>query len=390
MLSSMISPTPRDSFLRNLDRLECGHITIEMPDGKTRVFQGAAPGPAAVLALRDWRVIGNLALHGDIGFAEDYREGLWDTQNLQDLLSLALANEKAIDAFIFGSLPARALARLGNMLRINTLRGSRRNISAHYDLGNDFYRLWLDPTMTYSSAVFGAENQTLAAAQTAKYDRLIGGLGTGSGDVLEIGCGWGGFAARALEKGDYNVKGITLSARQKEYADAHLQGRATIALEDYRHQEGRYDGIVSIEMFEAVGEQYWKTYFDKIAHLLKKGGQAMIQTITIADSRFDRYRESGDFIRKFIFPGGMLPSPSRFAAAAEAAGLRVTGRFDFGQDYARTLEIWLASFDAAKPAVLAQGYDEKFIRMWRFYLAACIAGFRTGRTDVMQVGLSHA
>lgn len=386
----MISSTATDSFLRNLDRLECGHITIETPDGKTRVFEGTAPGPAAVLSLRDWRVIGNLAVHGDIGFAEDYREGLWDTRNLQDLLSLALANEKAIDAFIFGSMPARVLARLSNLLRINTLRGSKRNISAHYDLGNDFYRLWLDPTMTYSSAIFKNGEQDLRQAQLAKYDRLIDGTHSTSGKVLEIGCGWGGFAARALERGDYAVKGITLSARQKEYADAHLNGRADIVLEDYRHQQGTYDSIVSIEMFEAVGEQYWPAYFEKIAQLLKKGGHAMIQTITIADSRFARYRESGDFIRKFIFPGGMLPSPSRFAAAANAAGLRVTDRFDFGQDYARTLEMWLENFDKAKPQVLAQGYDEKFIRMWRFYLAACIAGFRTGRTDVMQVGLAHA
>lgn len=385
----MISAITNDSFMRKLDNLECGEVTLKTPDGKTRVFAGRKPGPSAVLALRDWRVIGNLAINGDIGFAEDYREGLWDTHNLQDLLSLALANEKSIDAFIFGSLPARALARFSNLLRLNTLRGSKRNISAHYDLGNDFYALWLDPSMTYSSAIFSG-GETLWQAQMAKYDRLIDGTGRKSGKMLEIGCGWGGFAARALEKGDFGIKGITLSARQKEYADAHLKGGAEIALEDYRHQQGIYDSIVSIEMFEAVGEQYWKPYFDKISSLLKKGGTAMVQTITIAESRFERYRQSGDFIRKHIFPGGMLPSPERFEDAASRSGLRVNDRFEFGQDYARTLEMWLHAFDAAKPEVLALGYDEKFIRMWRFYLAACIAGFRTKRTDVMQFGLRHA
>jgi cyclopropane-fatty-acyl-phospholipid synthase len=386
----MISAKISDTFLRKLDALEYGQMTLKTPDGKTRIFSGSNPGPSAILAVRDWRVIGNLAINGDIGFAEDYRDGLWDTQNLQDLLSLALVNEKAVDAFIFGSLPARALARFSNLLRLNTLRGSRRNISAHYDLGNDFYRLWLDSSMTYSSAIFSGGGQGLFQAQQGKYDRLIEGLGKNSGSVLEIGCGWGGFAARALERGDYAVKGITLSARQKEYADGHLRGRATVALEDYRHQEGSYDGIISIEMFEAVGQQYWKAYFDKIASLLKKGGTAMIQTITIADDRFARYRQSGDFIRKFIFPGGMLPSPERFTASAAASGLRVTDRLDFGQDYARTLQMWLDSFDDVRPQVASLGYDERFIRMWRFYLAACIAGFRTGRTDVMQIGLSHA
>lgn len=386
----MLTSAVKDSFLKKLDYLECGRFELETPDGKKRIFEGRKPGPNAILALRDWRVISNLAVNGDIGFAEDYREGLWDTRNLQDLLSLALANEKSIDAFIFGSLPARVFSRLANMLRINTLKGSRRNISAHYDLGNEFYQLWLDPGMTYSSAIFQTPTQSLTSAQDAKYDRLLDRMNAKSGSVLEIGCGWGGFAERALNRGDFDIKGITLSQRQKEFADLRLQNRAQISLEDYRHQQGKFDSIVSIEMFEAVGEQYWKTYFDKVSGLLREGGKALIQTITIADDRFERYRDSGDFIRKHIFPGGMLPSPDRFATAAAQSGLRVTDRFDFGQDYARTLEIWLDTFDTRKSDVLQLGYDERFIRMWRFYLAACIAGFRTGRTNVMQVELQHA
>lgn len=386
----MLTSAVKDNFLKKLDYLECGRFELETPDGKKRVFEGRKPGPNAILALRDWRVISNLAVNGDIGFAEDYREGLWDTRNLQDLLSLALANEKSIDAFIFGSLPARVFSRLANILRINTLEGSKRNISAHYDLGNEFYQLWLDPGMTYSSAIFQTASQNLCAAQDAKYDRLIDRMNAKSGSILEIGCGWGGFAERASNRGDFDIKGITLSQRQKEFAGARLQASAKIALEDYRHQQGKFDNIVSIEMFEAVGEQYWKTYFDKISSLLNQGGKALIQTITIAEDRFERYRDSSDFIRKHIFPGGMLPSPNRFAAAAAGSGLRVADRFDFGQDYARTLEIWLDTFDTRKTDVLNLGYDERFIRMWRFYLAACIAGFRTGRTNVMQVELQHA
>jgi cyclopropane-fatty-acyl-phospholipid synthase len=382
-------PHVKDRFLKTLDRIECGSVRLVLPNGQTHVFEGRRPGPAASLSVGDWRVIGNLAVNGDIGFAEDYRAGLWDTDNLQNLLSLALANENAVDSFIFGSLPARVWMRFSDLLRRNSRAGSRRNISAHYDLGNDFYSLWLDKSMTYSSAIFKG-SESLEAAQNAKYDRLIDRLDAKSGSLLEIGCGWGGFAARAVERGDFSLKGITLSERQKAYAAARAGNSAHIALEDYRDQQGVYDNIVSIEMFEAVGQQYWKTYFDKVVSLLKKNGRALIQTITIADDRFDRYQGSGDFIRKHIFPGGFLPSPAAFETAAARSGLIVTDRFDFGMDYARTLNIWLANFDAKKDAVQALGYDESFIRMWRFYLAACIAGFRTDRTGVMQVELRHA
>lgn len=386
----MLAQKTADTFLKKLDLIEQGRIELVTPDGHSRIFEGKSPGPSARLDVRDWRVMTNLALNGDIGFAEDYRAGLWDTGNLQDLLSLAMINEKSIDAFIFGGLPSRVLARLANLLRGNTLSGSRRNIRAHYDLGNNFYALWLDRTMTYSSGIFPTGNEGLEDAQRAKYNRILDRLGKSSGSMLEIGCGWGGFASHALNRGDFDMKGITLSQRQSDYAQAVLDGKADIALEDYRIQEGKYDNIVSIEMFEAVGFEHWKTFFDKVSTMLNRGGRAVIQTITIEDSRFERYRASGDFIRKHIFPGGLLPSPERFRVAAAQSGLRVENTFEFGDAYATTLEKWLTNFDARESDIRALGYDSAFIRMWRFYLAACIAGFRTRRTNVMQVELSHA
>lgn len=379
-----------DQFLKKLDNLEYGRFELTTPDGRTRVFEGRQPGSAARLSLHDWRVVANLAVRGDIGFAEDYKAGLWETACLPDLLSLAMENDRVIDGYIFGSSGMQLMARLSQLLRLNTVSGSKKNISAHYDLGNDFYNLWLDPSMTYSSAIFANPDENLETAQMRKYDRIIDRLGSSAGRILEIGCGWGGFAARAADRGAGFVKGVTLSEKQRSYAAQRLGGKAQIALEDYRHQNGVFDHIVSIEMFEAVGERYWPMYFEKVSSLLRRGGKAVIQTITIEDSRFEKYRQSGDFIRSYIFPGGMLPSPARFRAEAEKAGFVMTDRFDFGKDYATTLERWLHNFDARRDDIAALGYDEGFMRMWRFYLAACIAGFRTGRTDVMQVELQHA
>jgi cyclopropane-fatty-acyl-phospholipid synthase len=271
----------------------------------------------------------------------------------------------------------------------NTLKGSRKNIHAHYDLGNDFYKLWLDQTMTYSSAIFHDQNDDLEKAQHSKYDRIINRLGA-SGRVLEIGCGWGGFAERALQTRDYAIKGLTISNEQHAFATERLGQKAEIALEDYRLQTGRYDNIVSIEMFEAVGENYWPLYFNKLKSLLADNGKALVQTITIGEDYFDRYRQGGDAIRTFIFPGGMLPSPKRFEEESVKAGFKLTDAFAFGQDYARTLELWLERFEERLGEVRALGFDEKFIRMWRFYLTSCIASFKIGRTNVMQMELQHA
>ena len=386
----MLAQLTSDQLFRRLDHLDTGTLKLTTPDGKTRVFEGKNPGESASIELRDWRVVSNMVRKGDIGFAEDYRAGNWETDNLTALTTLGLVNRRALDRLVTGNNFSRTLSMLSYLLRLNSLKGSKKNIHAHYDLGNDFYKLWLDPSMTYSAAIFQDQNEPLEHAQHNKYDRILDRLNQSSGSLLEVGCGWGGFAERAQDKGDFGIKGVTLSEEQHDYARARLGTKANIALEDYRHQEGKYDNIVSIEMFEAVGERYWQTYFGKIGSLLNKNGKAVIQTITMNDQDFPRYRRGGDFIRSYIFPGGMLPSPSRFRDEVSKSGLKSENEFYFGQDYARTLELWLNDFEAKRSEVKALGFDDGFIRLWRFYLAACIAGFRTGRTDVMQVELSHA
>jgi len=386
----MITQLASDKLLKRLDHLDTGTLKLTTPDGKTRVFAGKNPGETASLELRDWRVVSNMMHKGDIGFAEDYRAGNWETDNLTALATLGLVNRNALDSFVAGNNVSRKLSMLSYLLKLNSLKGSKRNIHAHYDLGNDFYKLWLDPSMTYSSAIFKDPNDSLEQAQDNKYDRILDCLGQNSGSLLEIGCGWGGFAERAQARGDFGIKGLTLSDEQHAYAQKRLGNKANIALEDYRLQDKKFDNIVSIEMFEAVGERYWPTYFNTVGNLLNTNGKAVIQTITMNDKDFPRYRSGGDFIRSFIFPGGMLPSPTRFRAEVQKAGLKVENEFYFGQDYARTLSIWLNDFDAKQDEIKALGFDDGFIRLWRFYLAACIAGFRTGRTDVMQVELSHA
>ena len=386
----MIAKLASDQLFKRLDGLDSGQLTITTPDGQTRTFEGKSPGETANISLYDWRVIPNMMRKGDIGFADDYREGFWETDNLTALVTLGLVNRRALDQLVTGNNFSRAMAMFKYLFRRNSINGSKKNIHAHYDLGNDFYELWLDPSMTYSSALYKTGDETLEQAQHQKYDRMIDCLDKNSGSLLEIGCGWGGLAERAIGRGDYKVKGITLSEEQHDYAQKRLGQNAQIVLEDYRHQSGKFDNIISIEMFEAVGEQYWKTYFAKVKDLLADNGKAVIQTITMNENDFPRYRRGGDFIRSYIFPGGMLPSESRFEEEANKAGLKLGNKHNFGLDYARTLEIWLNNFDAQKDKINAMGFDDGFIRLWRFYLAGCIAGFRTGRTDVMQVELSHA
>ena len=386
----MTRPQAADRFLKVLDGMEYGHFELVTPEGKNYSFAGKNPGPKAQLTLREWSVLPNLLMYGDIGFAETYKAGLWESSNLQNFMTLALQNEKVILPYLHGSMISRMAARFSYLLKSNTPAGSKRNIYTHYDLGNDFYKLWLDPGMSYSSALYTKPEDSLEQAQINKYDRIIDRFDRTSGHMLEIGCGWGAYAERSMARGDFDLKAATISPAQHEYAEKRVGSKAKIILEDYRYLEGKFDQIASIEMFEAVGEKYWGLYFKKIKDLLASGGAAVIQTITIADERFETYRRSGDAIRSFIFPGGMLPSPSRFGEEAAKAGLKVVDRMDFGQDYARTLEVWLHNFEQARPAVQSLGFDDKFIRMWRFYLAACIAGFKTSRTNVMQVELRHA
>lgn len=378
-----------DRFLKTLSHIEYGAIHVTTPDGKLHSYQGKSPGVCADMILHDWRAITALARDGDIGMAEAYRDGLWDSSNLAELFYFGLQNEDTLHRYLYGSWIGRAAARFAYVFTQNSLKGSRKNIHAHYDLGNDFYRLWLDPTMTYSAAMFDGSQDNLVSAQHRKYDRIIDRLDH-SGKILEIGCGWGGFAERAVDSKDYAVTGLTISKAQHDYACERLKGKANIKLEDYRNQNGKFHSIVSIEMFEAVGEKYWPVYFSKLKSLLEKNGKAIIQTITIRDEYFHSYRKAGDAIRTFIFPGGMLPSYTQFEAESKKAGFKMTDTIAFGQDYARTLGHWLERFNSRLPEVRALGFDEKFIRMWRFYLTCCIASFRIGRTDVMQMELQHA
>ncbi|MCH9704549.1 MAG: cyclopropane-fatty-acyl-phospholipid synthase family protein [Proteobacteria bacterium] len=377
------------NFLKTLEKIEHGTLTLVMPDAKTHTFFGSAEIQATI-SIKNWNVVTNIIAKGDVGFAESYRDGLFETDNLANLCTLALKNAHLFDQYIYGSSIAGWISQVMYYLQSNTIKGSQRNIHAHYDLGNDFYSLWLDSTMTYSAAIFKNENESLLQAQHNKYDRIIDRLNTPAGNLLEVGCGWGGFADRATEKHDMNIKGITISNAQYNFAKRRLNKKAHLALEDYRKQNGKYDSIVSIEMFEAVGEEFWPVYFDKMKSLLKEKGKAVVQTITIDGQYFDRYRKTGDMIRTFIFPGGMLPSAEKFKAAATKADLKIVDSFDFGKDYARTLEHWLTAFEANLPKVQAMGFDDKFIRIWRFYLSTCIASFTVGRTNVIQAELVHA
>jgi cyclopropane-fatty-acyl-phospholipid synthase len=394
--ASATEPAAARWLCRLLAGLRAGRLELTTPDGRVQAFSGTEPGPQATLKLADWQVCSDILSRGDIGLAEAWIEGRADSDDLTQLLLLAAVNEQAVEQAIHGRWWATLAYRLRHWLRPNTRAGSRKNIHAHYDLGNDFYGLWLDPTMTYSSALFeGHHSRSTAEAHSAKYSRILRELGAKSGDhILEVGCGWGGFAEHAARAG-CRVTGITISAAQLEFARARiaragLGGQVDLQLRDYRDLDGRYDHVVSIEMFEAVGERYWPGYFAALRERLRPGGCAVVQSITIAESKFERYRSGTDFIQQYIFPGGMLPSKTAFAAEASRQGLAVTGLHAFGLDYAETLARWHRAFDRAAGEVRALGFDERFMRTWRFYLAYCEAGFRAGATDVVQARLEHA
>jgi cyclopropane-fatty-acyl-phospholipid synthase len=338
------------------------------------------------------RVLGS----GDIGFAEGYVAGEWETPDLAALLEALTLNIDRLQRMLNRNPAARFVNKVRHALRANSRAGSMRNIHAHYDLGNAFYARWLDATMTYSSAIYQRPRQDLAAAQTHKYRTLAEGMALGpEHHVLEIGCGWGGFAEFAAREVGARVTGITISREQYEFAkqrifDQGLAEKAEIRLIDYRDVGGRYDRVASIEMFEAVGEKYWPTYFGAIRDRLAPGGRAGLQIITIRNELFDRYRRKADFIQKHIFPGGMLPSETRLKAETDRAGLAWTGLSRFSQHYADTLAEWGKRFEAAWEDIRPLGFDERFRRLWRFYLAYCEAGFRTERTNVVQLMLARA
>ena len=387
-------PAAARTVFKLLQRLRHGSLTVQLPDGRLQHF-GAASGPSAVIHLHDWDVCGATLKSGDIGFAEGYIAGHWTTPHLPELLRLFIANRQALDDMIYGSWAGRLLHRLRHLLRRNTRANSRKNIHAHYDLGNDFYRLWLDDTMNYSSAWFeGRPDGDMGLAQHAKVRRALRMAGVRPGHrVLEIGCGWGALTEKAATEFEATVTGVTLSTEQLAFAQARLQrqgvaDRADLRLQDYRDiADGPYDAICSIEMVEAVGRAYWPTYFQAVHRLLKSGGRACIQSIVIDDALFDRYIRSTDFIQQYIFPGGCLPCPREFRREAEAAGLRVVDEMAFGADYAETCRRWREAFMAQRARVLQQGFDERFLRIWEFYLAYCEAAFAMGNIDVVQYTL---
>jgi cyclopropane-fatty-acyl-phospholipid synthase len=369
-----------------LEAAPSGRLHLTTPEGDRHTF--GTSGPEADLHIRDWSILPAMERRGDVALGETYIAGLWHTSSIERLVAYALRNFDRLGRYAHASPLRRLRYRLAErLLRNNSIRGASRNIRAHYDVGNEFYQLWLDRSMTYSSALF-AEGDDLESAQSRKYDRILSRLGGGD-SVLEIGCGWGGFAERASAIGR-RVTGLTISPSQKAYADALLDGRADIRLQDYRHVGGRFDNIVSIEMIEAVGERHWPAYFRVLKERLAEGGHAVIQAITISDAEFSTYRSGTDFIRQHVFPGGMLPCQAVLAREASRAGLVTRDCFAFGQHYARTCRTWAARLDAQADRIKAQGFSEEFLRGWRFYLEICAAAFVVGRTDVVQLELVHA
>lgn len=377
-------------------RLGEGRLDFVMPDGRRFRIEGRTPGLAAEIRVVNPDLFSRLVRDGDLGFCDAYLDGWWTTPDLQAFLDLVQrpANNVVGDGFPGMGL-VRAYERLRFWLQSNSKRQARKNISYHYDLGNDFYRLWLDDTMTYSSALFANPQESLEAAQRRKYASMVDQMGAREGDhVLEIGCGWGGFAEFAARERGLRVTGLTISRAQHDYAveriaRAGLADRVEIKLQDYRDERGSYDGIASIEMFEAVGERYWPVYFNTLRERLKPGRHATLQIITVADARWELYRKGVDFIQKYIFPGGMLPAPSVLRAEVERAGLKVKGSIEFGESYSLTLRRWHETFNARWAEVRKMGFDDRFKRMWDFYLASCAGAFQGGNCDVTQITVTR-
>ena len=390
--SQSLTPAARTA-ISLLQQIQGGSLRLLLPHGESMMLGHG--DLRATLEVADLRVFDRALGEGDIGFAESYIDGDWQCDDLAGLLTLLAGNRDVLARAVHGQWFSVLRHRLRHLARINTRRGSKKNILAHYDLGNDFYRLWLDPSMSYSAALFGDTGGSLEQAQHAKYLRILDQLAPKPGEtILEVGCGWGGFAEMAVTRYGCRVHGITLSPSQLAYAqDRAKRGgwadKVHFELTDYRDVTGKFDHIVSIEMLEAVGERFWKRYFKQLQNCLKPGGRAIVQSITIANERFSAYRRGTDFIQRHIFPGGMLPSPKVFESRAASADFLITDQLAFGIDYARTLGHWHASFDAAWPQISAQGFDERFRRLWKFYLAYCEGGFRSAATDVYQFTLQQ-
>lgn len=386
------APAAARTALQLMQRLSHGTLMVQLPDGSTQCF-GNGELPHAAITLRNWNVCAAALKSGDIGFAESYIAGDWTTPSLTELLKVFIGNRREVEDVVYGSWAGRLLYRIKHLMNRNTRGNSQKNIHAHYDLGNAFYQLWLDDTMNYSSAWFeGDATRPMREAQHAKMRRALRMAGVRAGDrVLEIGCGWGALAEMAAQEFKATVTGVTLSTEQLAFAKTRLQlpgAQAVLRLQDYRDiDDGPFDAICSIEMVEAVGRSYWPTYFETVHRLLKPGGRACIQSIVIDDALFERYINSTDFIQQYIFPGGCLPCPRAFRREAAAAGFEIVDELAFGADYAETLRRWREKFLAEKQQVLQLGFDERFMRIWEFYLAYCEAAFAKANIDVVQYTL---
>lgn len=393
LVAGLKAPASAKAVLLALLQLKGGSAAIALPDGRVLLF-GDGSGPQVDFRIRSYHFARRVLKNGDIGFAEGLMAGEWESNDLSALLTLLASNVERFTRLLEGGPLGKAVHWLRHLSNANTKSGSRRNILAHYDLGNAFYSAWLDASMTYSSARFDAQVRDLEAGQRAKYKALAEHLDLKAGDhVLEIGCGWGGFAEFAAREYGARVTGITISDEQLAYARARMEkagltDRVEIRRQDYRDVEGQFDKVASIEMFEAVGEKYWPAYFAKIANVLKPGGRAGLQIITIRDELFDTYRKRADFIQRYVFPGGMLASVERLREETAKVGLVWREVEAFGQSYADTLAEWAKRFKAKWTDIHALGFDERFKQLWLFYLSYCEAGFRTGRTDVVQLELA--
>lgn len=371
-------------------RIACGTLTVEFPDGQSLHVKGSKPGPNATMAIRSPKFVWQVISGGKLGLARAFIDNNWDSPDIGAVLELGILNEDYLNSVLALPALARLLANLRHRLRANTPKGSKRNIAFHYDLGNQFYAQWLDETMTYSSGLFQTAGQSLSDAQNAKYDRIVRQLNIQKNDrVLEIGCGWGGFAEYAVRQTGCSIVGLTLSQEQAHFArermmKAGLSDRVEIRIEDYRNCEGRFNKIVSVEMFEAVGEENWPVYFARLQALLEADGEALLQVITIDDNRLDQYRNNADFIQTYIFPGGMLPSCKALIDVARRHDLKLTDQLMFGHDYEKTLLQWDDQFIKQWCSIEPLGFDARFKRMWRYYFHYCAAGFRSQRIDVGQ------
>ncbi len=380
------------ALLRTMD---CGRLDIKLPDGRVFRAEGREPGPVAEMHVHNRDLFARLIREGDLGFSDAYLEQWWSSPDLQAFMDLVhRGNDTVYDGFPGQGL-VRAYERLRFWLQRNHRKQARKNISYHYDLGNDFYSLWLDETMTYSSALFETGQEPLERAQEAKYASMIDQMGAREGDhILEIGSGWGGFAEYAARERGLKVTGLTISREQINYArerieKAGLSDKVEFKLQDYRDETGQYDGVASIEMFEAVGEKYWPVYFDTLRERLKPGRNATLQIITVADRRWEVYRRGVDFIQKHIFPGGMLPCPRVLREQVDRAGLSVVRSMEFGPSYDLTLRRWHQTFNAKWDEIAEMGFDDRFRRMWNFYLTACAAAFDSATVDVTQITVSR-